>query len=114
MSADPADPVELGMTMHQPLMMLVKQLNPTSEQFIAIARLTDILVGSAQVHTARHGLGPVAEEAYVEMVRDKLESLGLMKAGPEQECTCTIDGTPHCKARGTGNCKAETPGEQEA
>lgn len=102
------DPIEIGMTMHQPLMAMVKMLNPTGEQFMAIARLTDILVGSAQVHTARHGLGPVGEEAYVEMVRDKLESLGLMKSRPAgPECTCTIDGTPNCQARGTGNCKAE-------
>lgn len=25
------------------------------------------------------------------------------------ECTCTIDGTPHCRARGTGYCLAENP-----
>lgn len=23
------------------------------------------------------------------------------------ECTCSIDGTPYCKAKGTGLCKAE-------
>jgi hypothetical protein len=23
------------------------------------------------------------------------------------ECTCSIDGTPYCKAKGTGYCKAE-------
>lgn len=27
----------------------------------------------------------------------------------EPECTCSIDGTPYCKARGTGYCKAENP-----
>jgi hypothetical protein len=27
------------------------------------------------------------------------------KSGPE--CTCSIDGTPFCKAKGTGYCQAE-------
>jgi hypothetical protein len=27
---------------------------------------------------------------------------------PELKCTCSIDGTTFCKAKGTGNCKAET------
>ena len=26
---------------------------------------------------------------------------------PNPECTCSIDGTPYCKARGTGYCFAE-------
>lgn len=27
----------------------------------------------------------------------------------QPECTCSIDGTPYCKAKGTGYCKAENP-----
>ena len=27
----------------------------------------------------------------------------------DPECTCTIDGTPYCRARGTGFCLAENP-----
>jgi hypothetical protein len=30
------------------------------------------------------------------------------KQNREPECTCSIDGTPYCKAKGTGYCKAST------
>lgn len=70
------DPIEVGMTMHQPLMLLIRQLNPTEEQFIVIARLTDILLGSAQVSAVRHGLER-SEAEYVKLIREKLESLGI-------------------------------------
>lgn len=72
------DPIELGMTMHRPLMLMIRQLNPTEDQFIAIARMTDILVGSAQVDANRNGLER-GEAAHVQAIREKLESLGLLK-----------------------------------
>lgn len=36
-----------------------------------------------------------------------LESSKTKESDPE--CTCSIDGTPFCKARGTGYCMAENP-----
>lgn len=73
------DPIEIGIRMHQPLMLLIHELHPTEEQFFRIARLTDILVGSAQVYAVRNGLEP-CEAEYVELIRSKLESLGLLKS----------------------------------
>lgn len=70
------DPVEAGMKMHQPLMLLIHELKPTEAQFMAIARLTDILVASAQVHAVRHGL-EAGEPVMVAMIHEKLVSLGL-------------------------------------
>lgn len=70
------DPIAIGMTIYMPLMMAIKKLNPTEQQFYEIARMTDILVGSAQVTTARNGLEP-DEAAYVALIDGKLKSLGL-------------------------------------
>lgn len=70
------DPIEIGMTLYQPLMMLIHQLNPTDLQFTAIARMADILIGSAQVSAVRHGLER-GEAEYVKTIDEKLRSLGL-------------------------------------
>lgn len=72
------DPVEVGMTMHQPLMNLINQLGPTEAQFLVIARLTDILVASAQVSAVRNGLER-SESEHAQLIGDKLRSLGLLK-----------------------------------
>lgn len=70
------DPIAIGMTIHQPLMLAIKRLNPTEEQFYAIARMTDILVASAQVTAVREGLDR-GEAAYLEAIDEKLKSLGM-------------------------------------
>jgi len=70
------DPIEIGMTIHRPLMLAIKKLNPTEQQFYEIARMTDILVASAQVTAVREGLER-GEAAYVAAVDEKLKSLGL-------------------------------------
>lgn len=38
-----------------------------------------------------------------------LKADGVVTEKRNPECTCTIDGTPHCRARGTGFCLAENP-----
>ena len=43
-------------------------------------------------------------------IRAALGEQGLAETQKcEPECTCTIDGTPYCRAKGTGFCKAENP-----
>lgn len=44
-------------------------------------------------------------ERAIEHLYSEMEQLGSFLP----QCSCSIDGTPSCQARGTVNCKAENP-----
>lgn len=62
---------------------------------------TDLGDGMMEISTELH------RRCRIVKGQDPLPAAGERIGGPE--CTCTIDGTPACRARGTGYCLAENP-----
>lgn len=65
------DPIEVGLTMHVPLMQRIAQYVKDPAELMKIGRMIDILVGSAQVQTAEQGLGGTIEQ-YRSAIAEKI------------------------------------------
>lgn len=75
------DPIDVGMTIHQPLMLVLSKYVKTEGELAGIGKMIDILVASAQIHAVERGLGGHTAQEYRDAIRGKLESLGMMPAG---------------------------------
>jgi hypothetical protein len=70
------DPIDVGMTIHPMIMMRIAQHVNSKEELLAIGRMIDCLVGSAQIHAVEKGLD-ASPEKYRALIGEKLRSLGL-------------------------------------
>lgn len=73
------DPVDIGMTIHGPLMLRLAQYIKTETELVYIAKMIDVLVGSAQIHAVEHGLDAAPVE-YRKVIVEKLQALGYLSA----------------------------------
>lgn len=65
------DPISHGLGMHIPLMQRISKYVKDPEELAKIGRMIDILVGSAQVQVAEHGL-PGTIEQYRSVIAEKI------------------------------------------
>jgi hypothetical protein len=73
------DPIEIGMTLHMPIMERISKFAPDQKELLEIGRMIDCFVASAQVTAVTQGLDG-QEQQYRDAVQEKLASLGLATA----------------------------------
>jgi hypothetical protein len=84
-----------------------KEHDPLRKALLQVGILREALEGVAKLEKAL-GPSPLLIVQACNIARAALSECHE-KQSREPECTCSIDGTPYCKAKGTGHCKAENP-----
>lgn len=110
------DPIDVGMHIHAVLMERIGKHVVDPKEFLEIARMTDCLVGSAQVRAVENGLDAPPDQ-YRSLIREKLQSLGMMPMGESSAdasfsdsalkenlplCLCSMNEDGHCAACSAG------------